>query len=616
MSGHTAVCIQKFVMTPTFFISSGLLYFAVCLYVSTRTGIPKYARLLLGLVVAVSNVFFLYFIAANYLTGEGITEGAIYFTLYGLSGAGFSEFAWQLYLLLFLIFLSLSLSAWLVIRKQAAAAHQRYIALIFALVALSLYLNPTTTALANYFTPKAIDENSGFSDFYKLPGIERVGEPRNLLFIYVEGLERTYLDSGIFPGLTPQLLGIESGSTSYTNIAQDKYSVHTIGGMVASQCGFPLVSPSHANSMSGMDNYLQSAVCLGDLLHKENYYLSFYGGAGLEFAGKGKFFLTHHFDDVQGKKELVPRLQDKDYLSDWGLFDDSLLEIAYQEFINTAKTKNRFAMFLLTLDTHHPNGLPSKSCSGLPYRDGSNPMLNAVACSDHLIGNFVNKIRQSRFGKNTVIVIASDHLAFRNATSYEDLANHDRKNLFMINTVGAKASKVNTPGSTLDIASTVLPYMGFAGDIGLGRDLNSTPGTLPDINNRLQQWEPHFIQFWDFPKIEKGLDVDLQHSRIQIDGRFFPIPVLVELNYKLETNIKFEMSWTQEYNLKSYVEKIKGPFLLIGSCEQTSAVTAGRDASPGTCLLAGKGNEFTLNKKVDANTSFTPLDIRKMTKAF
>jgi hypothetical protein len=32
----------------------------------------------------------------------------------------------------------------------------------------------------------------------------------------------------------------------------------------------------------------------------------------------------------------------------------------------------------LTLDTHHPDGHPSRSCDGSIYRDGSNPILNAV----------------------------------------------------------------------------------------------------------------------------------------------------------------------------------------------------------------------------------------------
>ena len=79
-------------------------------------------------------------------------------------------------------------------------------------------------------------------------------------------------------------------------------------------------------------------------------------------------------------------------LRGWGLYDDSLFDLAYNNFVELSKKRNKFAMFLLTLDTHHPNGHPSKSCENISYGDGSNPMLNSVACSDYLIAGFIEKI--------------------------------------------------------------------------------------------------------------------------------------------------------------------------------------------------------------------------------
>ena len=604
------------ILELTLFFSSSLLCLSIYIYCHQQINIPIAARMLLSVGVAISGMFFLFFIAAHYLTGDGITEGAIYFTFYGLSGAGFAEYAWETYLLVLLVFLIFSFSMWLIFKTYTATRNRYYTSLIYFFIALSLYLNPTTVALKSHFKPKIVAENSDFFDYYKLPEIKQTGESKNLLFIYAEGFERTYLDNAVFPGLTPNLGQLESLSTTFTNINQDKYSHHTIGGMVASQCGFPLVTPSHANSMSGMDHYLQSAICLGDLLHRENYHLSYYGGSELEFAGKGKFYATHKFDNVQGKNDLVASLKDKNYLSDWGLFDDSLLTIVYDEFIKISKEKSKFAIFLVTLDTHHPNGIPSKICSDKQYNDGKNPMLNAVACSDYLLGNFVEKIRESEFGKDTVIVIASDHLAFKNATSYDSLRNQNRRNLFLVNTGESKAIEVNTSGSTLDLGSTILPYIGYTSEIGLGRDLNTKRNVIPDLENRLEKWEPNIIQFWDFPKIEKSLDIDVNNKRIQIDNRIFSMPVLVELNYKLETTVKFELTWTEKFNLKSYVERSEDSFLLIGSCEKTSEIASDHVASSNVCLLAGKGAEFILHKKIDSNMSFTPLDIRKMTKAY
>lgn len=603
-------------MEPTTFISPALLCLSIYLYCHRPMNIPIYVRVILSVGVAVSGIFLLFFISAHYLTRDGITEGAIYFTFYGLSGAGFSEYFWEISLLFSVVLLIWFFSLWLIVKPAKGTGIRYSTPLVCFFTALSLYFNPTTTALTSYLVPKTVAANSDFFEYYRQPEIEQTGEPKNLVFIYAEGLERTYLNNDAFPSLTPHLGQLESKSTSFTNIDQDKYSHHTIGGMVASQCGFPLVTPSHANSMSGMDHYLQSAVCLGDLPHQKNYHLSYYGGSGLDFAGKGKFYATHKFDDVHGKESLVAKLEDKTYLSDWGLFDDSLLPIVYDEFIKMSQEKSQFAIFLVTLDTHHPNGIPSRTCIRHQYKDGENPMLNAVACSDYLLGNFVKKIRESKFSNDTIIVIASDHLAFKNAASFDALRKQERKNLFLVSTDAPKTKKVDTPGSTLDLGSTILPYIGYRGEIGLGRDLNAKRSVIPDLQSRLKQWEPNITQFWNFPKIESSFDIDIDHNRIKIDDRHFAIPVLVELNYKLETKIKFELTWTQKFNLKGYVENSEDSFLLIGSCDQTSEISGDSINAPSTCLLAGRGDEFLVHQGIDANVSFTPLDIRKMTKAF
>ena len=74
-----------------------------------------------------------------------------------------------------------------------------------------------------------------------------------------------------------------------------------------------------------------SAVCLPDILNIANYQ-QIMGGASLSFAGKDEFLNAHSFDRVLGRDELIPRLADPSYLGGWGLFDDSLSDLALEEF--------------------------------------------------------------------------------------------------------------------------------------------------------------------------------------------------------------------------------------------------------------------------------------------
>lgn len=83
------------------------------------------------------------------------------------------------------------------------------------------------------------------------------------------------------------------------------------------------------------------------------------------------------------------------------------------------------------MDTHHPYGHVSKSCKTQTYKDGSNTMLNAVACSDELITRFIKQIQDSPYGNNTIIVVGSDHLSMHNM-AIDELMKGKRRNQLMI----------------------------------------------------------------------------------------------------------------------------------------------------------------------------------------
>ena len=512
-----------------FYYISIAIFFLSCFFylISKKTIINTKIRVCYSILTFVFLLFVPLFVIANYFTGEGINQAVIYHIAYGLEGAGFAE-EWRIILIgIFIIILIFLFTYWLYKPKKNTVNNidkktKIYICISFLLIFIASLINPVFQKIYPlFFSLKTKNkQSSDFRKYYRQPYIKKKSKKNyNLVFIYLESLERTYFDEKLFPNLIKGLKKLENQGTYFTNIEQVSNTGWTIGGVVASQCGIPLFTYSAGNSMNGMDKFLKNATCLSDLLSKKGYELTYMGGARLSFAGKGKFFSTHKFNTVLGFDELYRSLADKSYLINiglWGLPDDILLNLAYNHFLKQSHLNNKFALFLLTLSTHHPKGhFAYKTCRGKGLLNHTNPMLNAVACSDYLIYNFVQKIRNSKYGDKTTIVIVSDHLAMSSNSAIKTLRKGNRKNVFIILEPNKnKKNKITKKGSTIDIAPTILSSIGYKGNIGLGRNLlekkESLLSSMKDFNSHIKNWEQDVLDFWEFPKIKKQIEINVK----------------------------------------------------------------------------------------------------------
>ena len=282
-----------------------------------------------------------------------------------------------------------------------------------------------------------------------------IAEPgKNLVLIYMEGLDVIYTEEDIFPGLTPNLNRLNSQGAQLENYIPIEGTGWTMAGIVSSLCGTPLV---HNLGLDGnvimFSGFLDRAVCLPDILNIANYQQVFMGGASLSFAGKDEFLNAHSFDRVLGRDELIPRLADPSYLGGWGLFDDSLFDLALEEFNVLAQSEKPFNLTILTVDTHHPTGEPSASCDHYPHSDNS--ILQAVHCTDQLIGRFIENLHHHPAYEDTVIVLTSDHLGMRNNAFPLFPQDYNRKLYFNVLNAGPHfpRDRLATP---VDLAPTIL----------------------------------------------------------------------------------------------------------------------------------------------------------------
>ncbi len=630
-------------MTNLGLMIASVIIFILSIYFYNHPNKYKFTVLFYFTLIFISFILFISYGLADYLSGNGIDEATIYHLKYGLGGAGFLEYKFLIITTISIILLGSAWFFWFFFKKKASKKGNNMIAYFF--IFLSLLLNPASIDLNKAFNVDYSESNE-FYEYYKKPHIEQISEnTKNLVFIYGEGFEQTYFHE-IFPGLIKELRTLKAKTISFTNIFQVPGNGFTIGGIVNSQLGIPLVTTSFGNSMSGMDKFLPSAIGLGDLLNDEGYHLAFYGGAKLTFAGKGKFFRTHGFDEVLGRDELYPRLKDKTYINGWGLYDDTLLDIVYNRFLELSKEKKKFGLFTLTLDTHHPEGHVSKSCN-FKYKDGSNPILNAVACSDYLITRFINKIINSPYANNTIIVLVSDHISLRNSahkllTSMVrfrgKIKKIGRRNLFMIiDPIGDQYEETTITGSNFDIGPTILPFIGYSGEIGLGRNLllNKKPNTPirefikknrkkiraasrenHRIRRKLKEWKGTVIKFWNFPRLKNSLTVDIENKLAKLDNRKFKIPILIELNEKFVTTLKFQFN--KNRNQQSLVEQLfdidkNKYFLLIEKGKNIKEINNQLNEED-YYLITGKGKNFTNIILLNKNTTFTKKEIQKLIK--
>jgi phosphoglycerol transferase len=299
---------------------------------------------------------------------------------------------------------------------------------------------------------------------------------RNLILIYVESLEETYSDAALFG--TDLITPLRSlGGNSLPAYHQSPGATWTIAAMVATQCGVPLTVYSESSVREDRGrSFLAGATCLGDILQARGYRNVFLGGAPLSFAGKGAFLRDHGYQDRYGKEEWLaagarPPGSGDPELGGWGMFDDALFARGRAKVAALHAAGQPFALTMLTLDTHNPNGYFSPRCSRGRTESSGADFPRLVTCTSESVAEFVRFVRDSGFLEDTTVVILGDHLAVGNPVDAKLRGVGDRRvfNLFLgTPPFPAHVQRV----VSFDMFPTLLEAVGLRtedGRLGLGR---------------------------------------------------------------------------------------------------------------------------------------------------
>lgn len=520
---------------------SFFLYLSAIFFFCKGTSRGAMGNIIFSLVTIITIFFSIltgsYFVA-NWFTGIGFDDSILYHLEFGVEGAGFADFY-----ILIVIFIALQLiftTALIIYLRTFLRKPRCYKNSVLQiingiiLVFCAYIVHPAASNLLWYLFNNQYSDD--FIQYFIAPQVNSsVERPKNIIYIYLESLEYNYMDESLFPGLTPELLKIEKESASFTNIGQTIGASWTMAGMVASQCGLPLLT-AFANDHFSMKEFMPNALCLGDILQSKGYHLEYFGGADAAFAGKNLFYKSHGFPVIKGKDEFINEITDDKFINNWGVSDDKLYDLLLLQIKKLNEQSKPWGMFSINIGTHQPDGYLAHSCQNVKYAEGKDKLLNAVHCTDMLIGKFYQSLKNAGVLKNTAIVFSSDHLAPVMVRPYQTLQKKDRHNLFMITGAGIKPSKNSRAGTTLDISATLLRFLNYGSQpIAFGRDLNGTLPTLPErfiseemIDLKIQAWRKIIdTRAWGYPLLEKQLVINQPTREISFGGQSYTFPLLI-----------------------------------------------------------------------------------------
>lgn len=363
---------------------------------------------------------------------------------------------------------------------------------------------------------------------YVDPGQVRLQVPAvkpDVLVVFVESLDEDYTHPRATRApLLPQLTRLQDDFQTLGELHNLSGASWTVGGMFSALCGVPLqpVGVMSHNSLEYSRHFFEGGRCLTDLLAAQGWDISFYGGASLKFAGKGRFLQDHGVARRFGAEQWRQMgLQVPSH--GWGLLDSDLADQAWADMQRPRRDEEPRMSLVLTVDTHGPAGAHDTGCDTDQPRAADEAeddvpvelMRGALRCTDRVVNRLVQRFVAQRDGRPKVVWVMGDHL------NPEPLLNDDLQPSRDGRTVFHALARYDAEGRALpaldrqrnfthvDILPTLAEAIGLnwapqVHRLGLGISLlaEEQPHTLVErdgmelVNGRLSCRSPLFQRLW------------------------------------------------------------------------------------------------------------------------
>ena len=222
---------------------------------------------------------------------------------------------------------------------------------------------------------------------------------------------------------------------------------------------------------------------LARVLETRGYRRTFiYGGRGL-FDGMRAFAMENGFERFVEQKDYP----NPTFVTPWGVCDEDIFHRSIEEFDRLAADSAPFFATIVTISNHKPYTYPAGRID-LPSE--AKDRAHAVKYADWALGEFFDRVRTKPYFARTIFLVMGDHGARVYGAQRFPLKSY-RVPVLVLGPTGTKpGSRVSTLASSLDIAPTILGFLGGSyRSVFFGRDaMNLDPdsgGALLQHNHQL-----------------------------------------------------------------------------------------------------------------------------------
>lgn len=444
-------------------------------------------------IVFVSALLFMSIIWSNNNFSTATLNQLIYHTKF--TGSGFDlgiVLSWLVQALLpstlFFLFVRFTYNRYYLINQNSLRINGIHLSIVSLTMLLVFTL--TNYNVYGYFTK--IAQISGFyENNYVDPATANItfGEKRNLIYIYLESVETTYLsiENGGYnrTSLMPELEDIALQNTNFSN-TDDLGGWQTIEGtqwtiasMISQNAGIPVTLKFDDDDYQPGDPYLLGAYSLGEILEENGYTNVLMKGSDADFAGTSNFFETHgNYEIYDYNRAIEDGFIPEDYKVFWGMEDSKTYEYAKDKLEELAGSAQPFNFTMVTVNTHTPEGY-LETGAAKPYNDQYS---NVILDASKQVSEFIDYISQQDYYENTTIVVVGDHLSMYGEYFASVDENYQRTPFNVIINSGVTTENTNNRlFGSIDMFPTTIAALGgkIEGDrLGLGVNLYSDQLTL------------------------------------------------------------------------------------------------------------------------------------------
>ena len=309
---------------------------------------------------------------------------------------------------------------------------------------VSLQENPAGTATSQEATAPEATAEQGDS----LSGREmllRTQRPNVVVILLESFLSQAMGTLGGIEGVAENLDSLGANGVLFTNFYANSF--RTDRGIVSVLSGYP-AQPT--NSIMKYPRKSQDLPAISKSLARNGYDLQYVYGGDANFTNMRSYLTAMGFEKI---------ISDADFpisqkLSKWGAHDDVMFDkIATQ--LEAGEEKEPFLKVIQTSSSHEPFEVPG-------FNKLEDIRLNSIAYTDSCLQVFVNRYKNTPYWDNTLFVLVADH-----AMQYPvdiDIFSSQRYRIPLVlygEALARTGVKVETVGSQIDIAATLLGQMGI-----------------------------------------------------------------------------------------------------------------------------------------------------------